>query len=253
MDINQPSRLRTYSQLKLLLALNQSLDPELRDQISTRLEKGSLNPMENDLEAEPKLAQQQYDALMMYASSKDGLAARLQKDRRSEMVKLEHGTTAQVFFRVANILSFGKYVHREKDSSDLDTRLDVARRLDYHTNFLREVSRSGPQVEVKWNLDDIRRSLQYISEHGSEADTKAVKAMAGIFAKTNDVETRRACLETLARITNSKAHAELMRIMEDKDLDPRLKNAIDSYVSGTSNQVDPLTSSAKSTSSRVAQ
>ena len=27
-DINQPSRLRTYSQLKLLLALNESLDPE---------------------------------------------------------------------------------------------------------------------------------------------------------------------------------------------------------------------------------
>ena len=48
-DINQPSRLRTYSQLKLLLSLNQSLDPELREEIGNRLEKVSLNPMENDL------------------------------------------------------------------------------------------------------------------------------------------------------------------------------------------------------------
>ena len=43
-DVNQPSRLRTYSQLKLLLSLNQSLDPDLRNQIGRRLEKVSLNP-----------------------------------------------------------------------------------------------------------------------------------------------------------------------------------------------------------------
>ena len=56
MDINQPSRLRTYSQLKLLLSLNQSLNPELREQLGNRLERVSLNPMENDVEAEAKLA-----------------------------------------------------------------------------------------------------------------------------------------------------------------------------------------------------
>ncbi len=59
-DVNQPSRLRTYSQLKLLLSLNQSLDPELRKQFGSRLEKVSLNPMENDLKAEAKLATEQY-------------------------------------------------------------------------------------------------------------------------------------------------------------------------------------------------
>src|SRR5678816_2402323 len=49
MDINQPSRLQTYSQLKLLLALNNSLDSDLRDEIEGRAEKISLNPFENDL------------------------------------------------------------------------------------------------------------------------------------------------------------------------------------------------------------
>ncbi len=47
--------LRTYSQLKLLLSLNQSLDPELREQIGDALEKVSLNPMENDLQTEAKV------------------------------------------------------------------------------------------------------------------------------------------------------------------------------------------------------
>src|SRR6185369_2165616 len=36
MDINQPSRLQTYSQLKLLLALNNSMEPELREEVSGR-------------------------------------------------------------------------------------------------------------------------------------------------------------------------------------------------------------------------
>src|SRR5687767_13998790 len=36
LDINQPSRLHTYSQLKLLLALNTSMDPELRSELSGR-------------------------------------------------------------------------------------------------------------------------------------------------------------------------------------------------------------------------
>ena len=37
MDINQPSRLHTYSQLKLLLALNTSMEPDcVRSQWSTR-------------------------------------------------------------------------------------------------------------------------------------------------------------------------------------------------------------------------
>src|SRR5205085_8001227 len=44
MDLNQPTRLRTYSQLKLLLSLSDSLDPALRDEISHRLERVSLNP-----------------------------------------------------------------------------------------------------------------------------------------------------------------------------------------------------------------
>ena len=35
-DINQPSRLQTYSQLKLLLALNNSLEPELRTEVGGR-------------------------------------------------------------------------------------------------------------------------------------------------------------------------------------------------------------------------
>jgi hypothetical protein len=253
MDINQPSRLRTYSQLKLLLALNDSLDPKLRDEVTKRLEKVSLNPMENDLDAEAKLAHQQFAALLAYATQPEGLPARLEKDRRTEMVRLEHGRAERIFFRLANILSFGKYVHRERATPEMEVRLDVARRLVYHTNFVREVSRSSPQIDVTWDLQEIRRSLQFISQHGSEANARAIHATVKIFGRTNDNETRRACLESLSRISNPKARAELLRIREQKDLDQSWRDLISSLLINPGLRLDPLTSSVKTGANRVEQ
>jgi hypothetical protein len=254
MDINQPSRLHTYSQLKLLLSLNRSLEPRLRDEISQRLERVSLNPLENDLDAEASLARQQYAALLAYANSPKGLPAKLARDRRAEAVSLEHGKAERVLFQLGNILSFGKYTHREKASPDMQARIDIARRMTYHTRFLREVSQSGPQIEVVWNMDDIRNSLRFITEHGSEADSKAISAMAKIFARTEDHETRRMCLESLSRMQNPKARHEIIRISQSQDLAQSWKDLIAAYLANPK-RTEPLadsgsTSSANSTEQR---
>ena len=253
MDINQPSRLRTYSQLKLLLALNDSLEPELRDEIAARLEKVSLNPLDNDFEAEAKLAQRQYEALIAYAKRSDGLSAQLERDRRKEMVRLEHGRAEQVFFKLANILTFGKYVHREDPSPDIEARLDIARRLAYHTKFLREVARSGPRVEVKWDLQEVQRSLLFVGQHGNEAESKAATAAAKIFLRTSDIDTRRACIESLSRITKPKAQAELIRLSQTANLEPALKDLISEYLANPERRLEPLTSSIKLNGNKAEQ
>ena len=218
-DINQPSRLQTYSQLKLFLALNETMAPKLRDEVNGRLEKISLNPFENDLDAEANVAREQYAALIAFAKDPDGLAAKLERDRRAELTPLEHGSKTQIVFRVANVLSFGKYVHREERTVDMESRLDIARRLSYHTTFLREVAKSSAEIEVAWNLDDIRRSLHFIGDHGEEAGSHAVTATAQIFERTRDEEVRRACLESLSRINHTKARNELLKISQNQALD----------------------------------
>jgi hypothetical protein len=229
-DINQPSRLRTYSQLKLLLSLNQSLEPELREQLGNRLEKVSTNPFENDLEAEARLAKQQYAALLAYAQRPDGLAQRLDRDRRAEMVKLEHGKTEQVLFRLANILSFGKYTHREGADPNMEERLDLARRFDYHTRFLEQVASSSQQIDVTWNLADVKCSLQFIVEHAQDANSKSATVAATIFLRTQDTETRRFCLDSLTRMTTPKAKTELLRLTQNKTLDQSGRDLLISYL-----------------------
>jgi len=254
MDINQPSRLRTYSQLKLLLSLNQTLDPELREQLGNRLERVSLNPLENDLDAEAKLATEQYRALLAYARRPDGLSQKLDRDRRAEMGKLVHGGRQQILFRMANILSFGKYTHSEEATPEMESKLDVARRFEYHTRFLQEVANSSPQIDIAWDLSEVKHSLLFMVDHALEADAKSASAAATIFLRSQDDETRRFCLESLTRMTNQKAKTELLRLSQRKDLDQAGKDLLISYQKAPRLPNEPIVAAGeKSSSTRVDQ
>jgi hypothetical protein len=231
-DINQPSRLATYSQLKLLLALNNSMQPALRNEVGGRLETMSLNPFENDINAEAQIALEQYAALVAFAKDPKGLAAKVERDRRAEMTPLEHGSKAQIAFRVLNVLTFGTYVHREERSGDMEDRLDIARRLQYHTRFLQQIAKSSAEVEITSNLGDVKRSLEFIAEHGEQANGTAAAATARIFARTKDDETRRTCLDSLSRIRSSKAKNELQRISQNTDVEQTLRDLANEYLRG---------------------
>lgn len=215
MDINQPTRLRAYSQLKLLLSLSASFEPGLRNEITDRMDRVSLNPFENDMEAEAKLAREQYAALVAYAGRADGLPTKIDRDRRAEMVPLKHGKRDQVLIRIGSLLTFGLYKHREDATSELQQKMELARRLEFHQRFLREVARSSPVVEVVWPIDEVRHSLQFIADYGQSADGKTAKAIAFIFAHTNDDEVRRLCVNGLYNINNSTAKKEMVALYQD--------------------------------------
>jgi len=239
-DVNQPTRLQTYSQLKLLLSLNDSLEPKLRTEINARLERVSLNPFENDFAAEAKVAKAQYAALVNFARDPNGLAAKLERDRRAEILPLEHGKPAQIAFRVANVISFGKYVHREQLTANMADRLDIARRLQYHTKFLEQVVKAKGEIDMAWDLSEVKRSLRFIADHGDEASSEAVSAAAKIFARTRDDETRRACLDSLSRISNPKAKTELLRISQNQELNQTWREIAESYLTGKNDRVLPI-------------
>lgn len=212
MDVNQPTRLASYAELKLLLSFNPSIEPKLRNEIERRLENVSVNPLNNGNQAEVALARQQYDSLLEFARRPDGLAAKIERDRRAEMVPLEHGPVARFFYNLGNVLSFGSYVHREKATPELTARMELARRLEGHTQFLRRVAKSSPQTEVAWDLEPVKRSLQFLVDSGPGANGSAARAAAAIFERTNDAEVRRLCLDALHKINSKTARNELLRV-----------------------------------------
>jgi hypothetical protein len=168
------------------------------------------------------------------------LAARLDQDRRAEMLPLEHGRAERLALRALNLLTLGTYVHREERTNNMEARLDIARRLEYHTKFLQQIAKSTTEVEITANLNDVLRSLHFIAEHGTEAGAAAASATAKIFARTKDDETRRACLDSLSRISNSKAKNELLRISQNPAVDQTLRDIAADYVRGVNPRTEPI-------------
>jgi hypothetical protein len=216
MDLNQPTRVGSYSELKLLLAFNSSLDPKLRSEIERRLQNVSINPLNNDDQTEIQLARQQYDSLIDYARRPDGLPAKIERERRAEMIPLEHGPVARFFFNLGNVLTFGRYVHREKATPDLSARMEMARRIERQTQVLEEVAKSSPQTEVAWELSRVKRSLQFLADHGAGANGSAARAAGAIFQRTNDADARRLCLDALYKINSKTAKNELLRVYREE-------------------------------------
>lgn len=230
MDINQPSRLGAYSQLKLLLSLNASLDPEFRDEIANRLETVSLNPLENDLDVEIKLAQQQYKNLIDYAKRTDGLPAQIDRERREEMVRLKHTGRQRMLYSLMRVLSFGNYKHREKYTPELFDEMDSRRQLDYHERYLRETAETTVKPEIDSDVNAINRSLAFISENGDAAQGKTAKAIAKIFAATDSNELRELCLSSLYKVNNNVAKKELLAIYQNPKTDERWRTISARYL-----------------------
>jgi hypothetical protein len=230
MDINQPPRVRAYSQLRLLLALSDSLEPQMRAEIGRRMNRVNLNPMDNSAESELRIAREQYSALVVYARRPDGLSRRLLRDRRAEMSRYERGDAERVLFRLANLMSFGLYTRREQVTPERMARLEIERRVAYHTRVLRDAASSSPVIEVARDIETVRRSLQFISDHGERANNRAARAVAQIFSRTEDAAARELCLRSLYRINSETAKSELVRIFRDERVEMRWRTLAGDYL-----------------------
>lgn len=212
MDVNQVSRLRSYAQLKTLLALDEHLDAEFREVIGERLESVRLNPLGNDVDTERLIARTQYQNLMRYASDPNGLPARLERDRREEMVKFVHDKKARAFFKAANILSLGMYSHRETPTPELLAQMDTRRQLNYHERIIREVAANSARPEVDSDVEQLRRSMAFLALNGAAADGKTARALARIFSNSNDRDLKTIAIAGLYRINDSTAKKALLGI-----------------------------------------
>jgi hypothetical protein len=116
------------------------------------------------------------------------------------------------------------YRHREpQPQSDQLARLDTSRRLAYHQRFLEEVVASTPIVEVVWNVEDVRRSLEFLAEHGAVQAGPTVRLAAAVFARTRDLETRRLTLDCLEQMDTVEAREVLARIHDEPGVHPELR------------------------------
>ncbi len=230
LDINQTSRMRSYAQLKLLLALDETLDAGFREDIAHRLERTSMNPLDNDLDIEADLARTQYRNLIAYAKDPKGLPAKLDRDRREEMVKVARTEKKRALYTLGHFLSFGLYTHREISTPELLAKMDTQRQLEFYERFVNETAYASAKPEVDSNVDELRRALAFIAENGAPAKEKTAQSLAKIFAITDDQDMRTSCLTGLYRVDNSSAKKALIAIYQDIKVDARWRNLCAQYL-----------------------
>ncbi len=193
---NRNARLKAYAEVRQWLALDDSLPPELSRLLQQRLDMMGVNPMEQSVRRQAEVARRQYAALVRYATDPYGLPARIEHDRNRELTAYRHGAAARFGFRMASIATLGLADHREKESgAELEARLDRERRVASQTRFLEMVARSGPQAEIVWNMEEVRRAVDEIAALG--IPRRSAGLVARIMRETQDEETRAICARAL--------------------------------------------------------
>lgn len=201
--VDRTARLRAYSLLRHSLFLDDSLNPTLRQELLRRVDGLGLNPFEDGMETEARLAREQYAALLKHAAAPDGLALRLERTRAKEVAHRLHSTPSLAMFRMASIASLGIYRHNDRMTPELLAEVDRQRRFAWHKRFLEEVIGSTPQPEVAYNVDQLQRSLDAVTQIAEESATyraSSEELVRRVLAQTSDEGMRRLCYECLQKL-----------------------------------------------------
>jgi hypothetical protein len=231
--VNRSARLRAYSEARAFLAVDNTLNVQLKAELLVRLDHLALNPLENGAAGEAQLARDQYNALIQYAGAPGGLVAKLQRDRRKEFASYTQSKARRMFTAFGRLFSPGPRNDSPMPDPALLAELDAYRRASYHQRFLEQLLASSPRPEVVGNLDEIERSLEALSEL-STAGSQAPQLIAKVFARSGDSELRLTCLRALQRLDVQEARNELLRLAQDPSTGPDWRELCLLYLNGDS-------------------
>jgi hypothetical protein len=215
--VNRSARLRAYSEARAFLAVDTELDPQLKADLLARLDHLALNPLESGAATEAKLAREQYNALVLYAQSPNGLAAKLERDRRKELAMYRQSRGRRTLSALGHLFNRGPRIEPEMPDPVLLAQLDEHRRELYYRRFLEQLLESSPRPEVVGNIDEIRRSIEALSQQ-PETSLRSAPLIARVFERSRDSELRLDCLRALQHLNMEQARNELRRLSQDPSM-----------------------------------
>lgn len=212
--VNRSARLRAYSAAREFLAMDVQLNPKLKSELLVRLDHLAVNPLENGISTEARVAGEQYAALLRYAKSPDGLAARLEREHRGELRAYTESPGRRMVGDLGRLFRRGG-----ASGNDPELRADLSafRRAAYHRRFLEQLLASSPQPDVVWSGELIRKSVEALSEDPA-GDPKSAELISQVFARSGDPVLRVACLRALQRSSVELAHNELLKLSQDPNM-----------------------------------
>jgi hypothetical protein len=150
-DLNQPSRWRAQTQLKLLLALNPTWSPSLRDETVRQVSRASVNPLDDNSGLNIQYAKAEHQALLAKLQSVE-FQQKLTRDRQAELRRQVHGHVQRALLTLVSATSLGLYHHQEASGPELEERIASERQFKYHWRILRKAAAQGTDIAVTYDL-----------------------------------------------------------------------------------------------------
>jgi hypothetical protein len=184
--VNRLARLDCYSQFRVELSLDNSLDPALRKAMEKHVGSMALNPLEVAPEREIAVAEGHYLALTedADAGAKSKLGRRLYNDRRVEMAEFGRTNRQRLSDALLHQATLGIYLRRARQTSFSTVALERERRIDYNLAFLDKLVQAGTDPAVTYPVEQIRESVNTLAELTPGVTARNVRAHAAATINT---------------------------------------------------------------------
>ncbi len=211
---NRAERLDSYSEFRVSLALDKSLDPALKHELEVRADELTSNPLESSSPANEMTAALNRYALLTVEAAGDGsrLVKRIDNGRRQELAEYEASPARQGFDLGAHAVTLGVYTHRSKRDDESLAMLSTYRRAEYHLAFLDKLVAAGTPPEVVYQPERVRASVSELSDllpriTSPELRQHARLTLSSLGKISTDETLRAACDRESQRLLNDKALA----------------------------------------------
>jgi uncharacterized protein (UPF0147 family) len=203
---DRSQRVRAWAELSYALSTNSSVRPGLRNALARQIHAPVFDLQQPHVSREAALAWERYRRL---TSEDSPLAAIVAKRRQSEQAALERGIATRFAYRL---------LHATPSGFGSIPELAWARRMDWNRDFLDEVARSSPQIEVTMDparvrdsLDEVNRLLE--TREITRDDLSVV--LARVTMNTSDDDIRHLCLRALSTMDTDASRKQLATLSRD--------------------------------------
>jgi hypothetical protein len=209
---DRSQRLDAYSEFRVAVTLNTTLDPEFRKELQRHVKALDVNPLGSSPDGEVALARRNFDALQKAASGDGKLPARLDKDRREELAKFSEGAGGKAWNATLHYGSMGVYTRRAPRSEDNAEMLIRDRRVESLVSYLEQVRDSGARPEVSFPSDQIQKSMAEVTDllnqgAGPRVRKRASAVISAVQSNTKDETILAGCYQALSALNVPKAPA----------------------------------------------
>jgi hypothetical protein len=215
--VDQAERLDCYSEFRVQLALDHSLDPALRNDIERRMGELALNPLDASPTRELEAARKRYARLVYASDDKGRVVVRLDKQRRAEIVSFRQSPGARAFDTLLHAATLGLYTRQAQKSLTNLAMLDIERRVSFQLNFLDTLLAAGTQPEIacepsriQASLAELRQLMPFVQSRYVEKQVSAT--LERLNQLTEDTTIKSEASLILASLQNAKTQPRSLSV-----------------------------------------